>query len=216
MSSDTYRHQGSRKHLVNSIRAKGIRDARVLEAMMMVPRHAFFGDTAFEQFAYEDKAFPIGNGQTISQPYTVAFQSQLLNAAPGMRVLEIGTGCGYQTAVLCAMGLKVFSIERLRPLHLATKERLQRLGYRATLAHGDGFNGMPQFAPFDRILVTCAAPVVPEMLIQQLDLGARMVVPVGAGDVQAMMSVDKRADGTVDQQAYGTFKFVPMLGQRAR
>ncbi|MCB0765049.1 MAG: protein-L-isoaspartate O-methyltransferase, partial [Flavobacteriales bacterium] len=162
MGEDGYRHQGMRKQLVAELERKGIRDPKVLEAIGKVPRHLFIDDSAFLQMAYADVAFPIGNGQTISQPYTVAFQSQLLGAVQGRKVLEIGTGSGYQTAVLNHMGARVFTIERQRPLYLRTKERLSRMGSKAKTYYGDGYLGLPKEGPFDRVLVTCGAPYVPQ------------------------------------------------------
>ncbi|HRH37567.1 MAG TPA: protein-L-isoaspartate(D-aspartate) O-methyltransferase, partial [Flavobacteriales bacterium] len=184
---DSYRHQGMRRRLVDHLKQRGISDMRVLEAIGTVPRHLFIDDTAFLDHAYQDVAFPIPCGQTISQPYTVAFQSQLLGVRPGARILEIGTGSGYQTAVLVALGAKVFSIERHKPLYAQTKDRLARLGYKASLAHGDGYKGIPKEAPFDGILVTCGAPAVPQDLIGQLKVDGRMIVPVGEGDQQRML-----------------------------
>jgi protein-L-isoaspartate(D-aspartate) O-methyltransferase len=205
-----------RKELVAVLKGKGINDPKVLDAVMNIPRHEFIDDSAFHQHAYEDKAFPIACGQTISQPYTVAFQSQLLGLRPGEKVLEIGTGSGYQTAVLCLMGVKVFSIERHRPLHLETKARLDRMGHKAFLTHGDGYKGLPQFAPFDKILVTCGAPLVPDALLAQLKVGGRLVIPVGDGPVQRMLSVDRTATDVFDRQEHGAFRFVPMLSDKAR
>lgn len=213
---DDYRHQGLRKRLVEQLKGKGIVDEAVLAAIAAVPRHLFIDDSAFLGQAYEDKAFPISCGQTISQPYTVAFQTQLLAVRPGDKVLEIGTGSGYQTAVLCRMGAKVFSIERHRPLHLATKERLHRLGYRATLLFGDGYLGWPAHAPFDRILVTCGAPFVPEALPQQLGPGGHLVIPVGGGSGQHMLRLTSTGTGHYKTEDHGAFNFVPMLTDRAQ
>jgi protein-L-isoaspartate(D-aspartate) O-methyltransferase len=205
-----------RKDLVSVLKGKGITDPRVLEAVMVIPRHQFIDDSAFHQHAYEDKAFPIACGQTISQPYTVAFQSQLLGLKTGEKVLEIGTGSGYQTAVLCLLGVKVFSIERHRPLYLETKTRLDHMGYKTFLTHGDGYKGLPQFAPFDKVLVTCGAPLVPETLLAQLKVGGRLVIPVGDGPVQRMLSVDRKGPDVFDHQEHGAFRFVPMLSDKAR
>ena len=179
-----------RRRLVDVLRQKGICAADVLDAIGRVPRHRFIDDSAFLRMAYEDVPFPIGHGQTISQPYTVARQTELLRPAHGLKVLEIGTGCGYQTAVLCELGLKVHSIERVRPLHVQTKTRLSAMGYRPHLVYGDGFKGLPSYAPFDRILVTCGAPEVPAQLMAQLKAGGTMVVPVGAGEVQTMLVME--------------------------
>ena len=170
---DSYQHKGLRKQLVEVLRKKDISDDRVLDAIATIPRHLFIDDTAFLQLAYADVAFPI------SQPFTVAFQTSLLDLKPGMKVLEIGTGSGYQTAVLAFLGMKVFSIERHKPLYLRTKERLQRMGYKANLYHGDGFKGLPREAPFDRVLVTCGAPFIPDPLVEQLKMGGKLVIPVG-------------------------------------
>jgi protein-L-isoaspartate(D-aspartate) O-methyltransferase len=215
MVEDGYRHKGLRKQLVDELRRKGIKDAKVLDAIGRIPRHQFIDDSAFLQMAYADTAFPIGCGQTISQPYTVAFQTQLLEPVPGMKVLEIGTGSGYQTAVLALLGVKVFSIERQRPLHIRTKERLVKMGYRATLQYGDGYLGMPKEAPFDRILVTCGAPFVPPALKDQLKVGGWAVIPVGEGGEQTMTMVRRTGADTYEQTTHGGFRFVPMLEQRA-
>lgn len=214
-ASDSYRHQGLRRRLVDALRKRGVVDDKVLDAIGVVPRHLFIDDTAFLELAYEDAAFPIPCGQTISQPYTVATQSELLKLAPGMRVLEVGTGSGYQTAVLVQMGCKVFSIERHKPLYLQTKERLVRLGYRAALFHGDGYAGLLKEAPFDRVIVTCGAPAVPEKLVDQLKAGGRMVIPVGEGEVQRMLVVERQTNGEILRTDRGAFKFVPMLKDKA-
>lgn len=215
IGNDTYRHQGLRRRLVELLKKKGIGNEAVLAAIGTVPRHLFIDDTAFQDRAYEDGAFPIPCGQTISQPYTVAFQSDLLQVGRGMKVLEVGTGSGYQCAVLCAMGAKVFSIERHRPLYLQTKERLARLGYRASLYHGDGYAGIPREAPFDRIIVTCGAPEVPQALIDQLRSGGRMVIPVGEGGIQHMLLLEKDKTGALSTWDKGQFRFVPMLADKA-
>jgi protein-L-isoaspartate(D-aspartate) O-methyltransferase len=203
-----------RRQLVEVLRKKGMTDARVLEAIAQVPRHLFIDDSAFHVHAYEDKAFPIACGQTISQPWTVAVQSSLLRVTPGEKVLEIGTGSGYQTAVLALLGARVHSIERHRPLYLETKARLERMGYKATLSHGDGYRGWPQFAPFDKVLVTCGAPSVPDALLNQLKVGGRLVIPVGEGAVQHMLVVVRTAQDSFERQEHGEFKFVPMLTDR--
>ena len=212
---DDYRHQGMRKQLVEELKRKRIGDLAVLAAINSVPRHLFIDDSAFLRLAYADQAFPIACGQTISQPYTVAFQSQLLEVRKGDKVLEIGTGSGYQTAVLCALGAKVFSIERHRSLHLATKQRLERLGYRATLAFGDGYKGSPAHAPFDRIIVTCGAPDVPEFLPAQLKVGGILVVPVGSDGKQTMLKLVRTDSRTIEHQEHGAFSFVPMLTNKS-
>lgn len=211
---DNYRHQGLRRRLVDLLRQRGIKDEKVLLAMAEIPRHLFIDDSAFLEMAYQDTAFPIPCGQTISQPFTVAFQTEALGVKPGMRILEVGTGSGYQTAVLVKMGAKVLSIERHRPLYVQTKERLGFLGYKAGLYHGDGYAGLPKEAPFDGVLITCGAPRIPEQLVEQIKVGGRMVVPVGEGDVQRMMIVDRTENGlqAVDR---GEFRFVPMLANKA-
>lgn len=213
--TDTYRHQGMRRRLVQHLKEKGIADEVVLGAIGTVPRHLFIDDSAFIERAYEDTAFPIGCGQTISQPYTVAFQSELLQLSRGMKVLEVGTGSGYQCAVLCAMGAKVYSIERQRPLYLQTRDRLGRLSFKAALSYGDGYAGLPREAPFDRIIVTCGAPAMPEALLTQLKPGGRAVVPVGEGDAQVMRLIVKGEDGATHVEDKGNFRFVPMLAHKA-
>jgi protein-L-isoaspartate(D-aspartate) O-methyltransferase len=213
---DDYRHQGLRKRLVEALVKKGITSSKVLEAIGKVPRHLFIDDSAFLALAYADQAFPIACGQTISQPYTVAFQSTLLEVRPGQRVLEVGTGSGYQTAVLCELGAKVYSIERQRPLHVATKARLERLGYRATLVYGDGYKGMPSYAPFDKVIVTCGAPEPPGELLRQLKLGGHLVVPVGGDGAQTMLRMERSNEKEWSREEHGAFSFVPMLGDKAK
>ncbi|MCB0790519.1 MAG: protein-L-isoaspartate(D-aspartate) O-methyltransferase [Flavobacteriales bacterium] len=212
--SDDYRSQGQRRKLVELLRNKGISDQRVLQAIGSIPRHLFIDDTALHAAAYEDIPFPIGCGQTISQPYTVAYQTELLQVTKGMKVLEIGTGSGYQTAVLATMGARVFSIERHRPLHIRSRKRLEELGLRARAYYGDGYKGLTAHAPFDRILVTCGAPHLPQALVDQLAPAGRLVIPVGEGDVQRMLLVTKNAQGIVHQEDKGSFRFVPMLGEK--
>lgn len=209
---DTLKHKGMRKKLIDQLREKGIADEQVLTAMMDVPRHLFFFDTAFLHLAYEDKAFPIGSGQTISQPFTVAFQSSLLMTKKREKVLEIGTGSGYQTAVLSTLGVKVFTIERQQVLHDKSKVLLEDMGYKARCFYGDGYAGRPAFAPFDKILVTCGAPYVPDALKEQLKVGGRIVIPVGeANGNQRMITVDKLSDTEFKTEEHGDFRFVPML-----
>lgn len=209
---DNYRHKGLRKQLVDTLRSKGITDESVLAAIGEVPRHVFL-DSSFVELAYQDHAFPIGSGQTISQPHTVAFQTQLLQVVRGMKVLEIGTGSGYQACVLAAMGAKMFSIERQRNLYFKTKEILEQLPYRVKTFLGDGFEGLPTYAPFDRIIITAGAPRIPEALIEQMKTGAIMIIPMDNpnGDGQIMMKITKLEDGTLKKESFGGFKFVPML-----
>jgi protein-L-isoaspartate(D-aspartate) O-methyltransferase len=213
MLNDTYRHKGLRKKLVEELRKMGIDDQRVLDAMNKVPRH-YFLSSAFLEFAYENKAFQIGAGQTISHPFTVATQTQLLRITPGMKVLEIGTGSGFQTAVLCEMGAKVFSIERQKLLHDNSKTLLAQMGYKPNLVYGDGYKGLPAFAPFDRVIITCAVPTIPEEVMLQMKPGGLLVMPYGEGEVQQMMVVEEMPDGTFQSELHGHFSFVPMLEKR--
>lgn len=213
--TDTFRHKGLRKNLIDLLRTKGILDENVLSAMNVIPRHFFF-DSSFLEFAYEDKAFPIGSGQTISQPYTVAFQSELLRVEKGMRVLEVGTGSGYQASVLAEMGARVFSIERQKLLYENLKSLDPPLHYRIRLFYGDGYVGLSAHAPFDRILITAAAPFIPEALVQQLKTGGILVAPVGKNDVQIMTQVTKISDTEIKSETHGTFRFVPMLTNKAQ
>ena len=207
---DNYRHKGLRKKLVTQLSEKGIEDQKVLDAFMAVPRH-FFLDEVFTQQAYSDIAFQIGAGQTISQPYTVAFQTQLLQVSRADKLLEIGTGSGFQTSILCELASKVYSIERQRELFLSSKQLLTKLKYSPKLKFGDGFEGWEAFAPFDKILITCGAPHIPKKLVEQLAKGGRMVVPLGAGKIQEMILITKSSTGEVTQKSFGKFSFVPML-----
>lgn len=209
---DSYRHKGLRKQLSDQLRNKGITDENVLNAINEVPRHVFL-DSSFVEFAYQDTAFPIGSGQTISQPSTVAFQSQLLQIESGMKVLEIGTGSGYQACVLAAMGARVFSIERQRNLYFKTKEILEQLPFRVKTFLGDGFEGLPSYQPFDRIIITAGAPVIPEKLIKQMKPDGIMVIPIDntEDEGQTMLKVTKGEDGSLKKETFGKFKFVPML-----
>jgi len=209
---DSSIHQGQRAILCNALKDKGLAGSRVLEAMNKIPRHWFL-ESGFHQHAYQDKAFPIAADQTISHPSTVAWQSELLEVRPGMKVLEIGTGSGYQAAVLCELGVKLFTIERQKELFDFAKAMLDVLGYRAEMKYGDGFKGMPVFAPFDRIIVTCGAPYVPKALLGQLLPGGIMIIPVGEGS-QKMVRIKKKADGTFVQKVLGDAAFVPMLKDR--
>jgi protein-L-isoaspartate(D-aspartate) O-methyltransferase len=213
LPEDTYKHKGMRKQLIEEIRKKGNISETVLDAMNDVPRH-FFYNQAFLSQAYTDMAFPIGAGQTISQPYTVAYQTSLLNLVKGERVLEIGTGSGYQTAVLCKMGAKVFSIERQKELFDRASKILSVMKYSSKLFYGDGFKGLPSFAPFDKILITCGAPFIPEELLKQLKEGGTMVIPIGAGEVQVMTVVRKTGNETFEKEELKNFRFVPMLQDR--
>ncbi len=211
---DTYRHKGMRQKLVDSIRKKGIKDERVLEALNSIPRHLFL-DSSFLEFAYDDKPFPIGSGQTISQPYTVAFQSELLDIKKGHKVLEIGTGSGFQACVLEEMGAKVFSVERQKKLFTKTKLFLNELGYKSKLFYGDGNKGVKAFAPYDRILITAAAPDIAEALLDQLKPEGILVVPLGEGGVQSMMKITKLKNGEIKSENFGDFRFVPLLKNKA-
>lgn len=206
-------HQGMRARLVKLLAEKGITDKNVLAAIGKVPRHFFF-NTTFIKFSYEDKAFPIAAGQTISQPYTVAFQTQLLELKRGDKVLEIGTGSGYQTTILMEMGAKVFTIERQKELYDKTKIFLPKMGYAPQLFYGDGYKGLEAFAPFDKILVTAGAPFIPEPLKQQLKVGGRLVIPVGKGDLQEMILIEKITASEFRETQHGMFRFVPMLEEK--
>ena len=207
---DNYRHQGMRRRRVELWKGRGIKNERGLGAIGQVPRHLFIPPAAFREPASADLDLPIPCGPTLCPPYTVAFQTDMLHLAPGCKVLEVGTGSVEGTDVLAALGAKVFSIERHRPLYLQTKDRLARLGYKSNTYHGDGYKGLPKEAPFDRILVTCGAAAVPDTLVSQLTMGGRMVVPVGEGDVQRMMVIDRRPTGIISID-HGAFRFVPML-----
>ena len=198
--------------MCSALKAKGLAGDTVLNAMNRIPRHLFL-ESSFHQHAYQDKAFPIAADQTISHPSTVAWQSELLELRPGMKVLEIGTGSGYQAAVLCELGMKLFSIERQKALFDFSKKMLSTLGYRAELKFGDGFKGMPVFAPFDRVIVTCGAPFVPKALLAQLIEGGIMIIPVGEG-TQKMVKITKQSDGSFVQKVLGDAAFVPMLKDR--
>jgi protein-L-isoaspartate(D-aspartate) O-methyltransferase len=208
---DTYRHKGLRKQLITTLRQKGITDERVLEAINNLPRH-YFLDTAFDQIAYEDRAFPIGEGQTISQPYTVAYQSQLLEIKPFEKVLEIGTGSAYQASVLAELGAQVYTIERQKKLFESNRNFVFKAKYpNLKFFYGDGFEGLPTYGPFDKVIITAAAPFIPEKLLAQLKPGGKMVIPVDEGDVQRMLRITKAADGTFTEEAFEQFSFVPML-----
>lgn len=208
--TDTFEAKGKRKKLVAELRQKGITDEDVLRAIDMVPRHLFM-DPAFFSHAYVDKAFPISSGQTISQPYTVAVQSSLLKVKKRDKILEIGTGSGYQAAVLAEMGAKVYTIERYRELYLKAQSILTSLGYSADFFYGDGYEGKPQYGPFDGIIITAAAPEVPQVLLQQLKIGGRLVIPVGESSSQVMTVIDRTGNDTFEKSEHGNFVFVPML-----
>ena len=207
---DTYKHKGMRQQLVRTLERKGIKDQNVLNAIGKIPRHLFM-DSGFIDHAYVDKAFPIAADQTISQPYTVAFQSELLEVKSGDRVLEIGTGSGYQTAVLLELGAKVYSIERQKELFKKTSKFLPKIGYGAKkLVFGDGYKGLPEEAPFDGIIVTAGAPYVPKPLLSQLAIGGRLVIPVGE-DIQIMTLFIRKGEKEFEQHEFGEFRFVPLL-----
>jgi len=207
---DTTRHQGKRRQLIQVLQEKGIKNTLVLDAINQIPRHLFM-DSSFEDHAYQDKAFPIAADQTISQPYTVAFQSELLEITKGETVLEIGTGSGFQTAVLCELGARVYSIERQQELYKKTKLFLSKLGYRPKfLSFGDGYKGLSEYAPFDKILVTAGAPFVPKPLLSQLKIGGRLVIPVG-DDPQIMTLFVRQSATKFEKKEYGEFRFVPLL-----
>ena len=209
---DTNKHQGLRNQLVKQLEEKGITDKNVLDAIAKIPRHLFI-DSSFENFAYQDKAFPIGADQTISQPYTVAFQTELLQVEKDHKVLEIGTGSGYQTAVLCLLGAKVYSVERQNELFKKTKNLLSKLSINVIpklLSFGDGYKGLPDYAPFDSIIVTAGAPSIPQALMSQLKIGGRLVIPVGETE-QIMTLLIRKNETQFEKTEYGDFKFVPLL-----
>ena len=207
---DSYRHKGLREKLAKSVEEKGIVDKRIVDAIGKVPRHLFM-DSGFIEFAYRDQAFPIGAGQTISQPYTVAFQTQLLEVKKHDKILEIGTGSGYQCAILLELGAKVYTIERQRELYLKSRALLNEMGYKPYFFYGDGYKGQPTKAPFDKILITAGAPEIPKELLKQLKVGGRMVVPIGGSTGQVMIAVDKIAEDEYKESEHGYFAFVPML-----
>lgn len=207
---DTYKHQGKRQILVSELEKMGISDAIILKAFNAVPRH-FFLDLAFDEQAYTNVAFQIGSGQTISHPYTVAFQTHLLEVKPKDKILEIGTGSGFQTCILCELKARVYTIERHQDLHAKAEQIIKHLGYDARLRFGDGYKGWPSYAPFDKILVTCGAPDIPDSLKLQLNIGGIMVIPVGEGKEQKMLKIIRKSETEFVQKEWGTFKFVPML-----
>jgi protein-L-isoaspartate(D-aspartate) O-methyltransferase len=208
---DTYRHKGLRKKLVELLRSKGITDESVLTAMNNIPRH-YFLDSAFDEIAYEDRAFPIAEQQTISQPYTVAYQTQLLQVKSHDKILEIGTGSIYQATVLAEMGAKVFTIERQKVLFEKTKQYIFRTQYpNLKFFYGDGYEGLPTYAPFDKVIITAAAPFIPPKLVAQMKPGGKMVIPVDEAEHQRMLRITKNADGSTTEEAFEHFSFVPML-----
>ncbi|MCB9203306.1 MAG: protein-L-isoaspartate(D-aspartate) O-methyltransferase [Flavobacteriales bacterium] len=211
---DSYKHKGLRERLVLSLEEQGISDEVVLGAMRKVPRHLFV-ESAFEDYAYEDRAFSILSNQTISRPLTVGFQSQLLEVEQGQKVLEIGTGSGYQTAVLVEMGLQVYTIERQKKLFDFSSKVLRMVGCIPEYqSFGDGYLGFPNFAPFDAVLVTCGAEEIPKKLLEQLKIGGKMIIPIGGGENQIMTKITKMSDDEYETKEYGGFSFVPMLGRR--
>jgi len=217
MIEDNYRHKGLRNKLVEIIKTKGITDENVLNAINNIPRHQFL-DSSFLKFAYQDQAFPIGSGQTISQPYTVAFQTQLLEIKKGEKVLEVGTGSGYQACVLAEMGAKVFTIERQKNLFDKTKKLLELLKYRRIKTfYGDGYKGLPTFGPFDKAIVTAGAPFIPNDLLSQLKIGGKLVIPVDLEPgLQEMVCITRVSEDKYDRKNHGKFRFVPMLTHKAQ
>lgn len=211
---DNYREQGARKRLVELLRKKGIEDEKVLAAIGKVPRHFFFDETFYNQ-AYNDIAFPIGEGQTISQPYTVAYQTQLLHINKGDKVLEIGTGSGYQTCILMELGAQVYTIERQEKLYERTIQVLPYMGYKPNFFLGDGSKGIDKHAPYNKILVTAGAPFVPDILLQQLKIGGLLVIPVGDEESQQMVTVLKVSEHDYEKVVLDTFRFVPLVGDKA-
>jgi protein-L-isoaspartate(D-aspartate) O-methyltransferase len=211
---DRYREKGARKKLVEYLRERGIADENVLNAIGKVPRHYFFDETFWNQ-AYKDIAFPIGDGQTISQPYTVAYQTELLHIKSGDKVLEIGTGSGYQTCILLELGAKVFTIERQENLYNRTRQVLPHIGYQAEFFYGDGSKGIAEHAPYDKIIVTAGAPLVPEILLKQLKIGGILVIPVGDEKSQKMITVLRVGENDFERYVLDTFRFVPLVGEKA-
>jgi protein-L-isoaspartate(D-aspartate) O-methyltransferase len=211
---DSYQHKGLRKKLMDLLREKGISDEKVLQAMNNIPRH-YFLDSAFDKIAYEDRAFPISEGQTISQPYTVAYQTQLLQVKPNDKILEIGTGSIYQATVLAEIGARVFTIERQKKLFEKTKQFIFKNQYpNLKFFYGDGYEGLPTYASFDKVIITAAAPFIPPKLIEQLKAGGKMVIPVDEDLHQRMLRITKNEDGTISEEAFENFSFVPMLTGR--
>jgi len=212
LPEDSYKHKGQRNQLSLKLKEKGISNGAVLQAIAKVPRHFFF-ERAFEDHAYQDKAFPIGEGQTISQPYTVAFQTQLLEVKKGDKVLEIGTGSGYQACVLIELGVQLYSIEYNKILFSRTSQLLPQMGYKANFFCGDGTLGLPGYAPFDKILVTAGAPFIPQKLLTQINVGGLLVIPVGDEKTQKMIRIRKLSDNEFEKEEFGNFRFVPLTGK---
>jgi protein-L-isoaspartate(D-aspartate) O-methyltransferase len=212
---DSFKYQGMRRQLVRELSDRGIKSKQVLDCFEAIPRH-YFLDNAFAEQAYSNTAFQIGSGQTISHPYTVAFQTELLDIHKGEKILEIGSGSGFQTCVLCEMGAKVFSIERHKELHLKAKNIVRHLKYNARLSFGDGYKGLPTFAPFDKIIITCGAPDIPEELVNQMKIGGVMIIPIGEGVEQQMKKIVKVSDSEITIEDFGVFKFVPMLENKVK
>ena len=211
---DSYQHKGLRKKLMDLLREKGITDENVLQAMNNIPRH-YFLDSAFDKIAYEDRAFPISEGQTISQPYTVAYQTQLLQVKPNDKILEIGTGSIYQATVLVEMGARLYTIERQKKLFEQTKDYYFKGKYpKLKFFYGDGYDGLPTYGPFDKVIITAAAPFIPPKLIAQLKPGGKMIIPVDEGEHQRMLRITKNEDGSTSEESFENFSFVPMLSGR--
>jgi protein-L-isoaspartate(D-aspartate) O-methyltransferase len=214
--TDTYKHKGLRLKLVEELIRQGIEDEKVLQAIAKVPRHLFM-DSGYDKLAYQNKAFAIGSGQTISQPYTVAFQTQLLGIEKGDKVLEIGTGSGYQTAILLELGAKVYTIERQKELYIKSQTLLSKLGYHPYFFYGDGYKGKASYGPFNKIIVTAGAPYIPENLKNQLVIGGLLIIPVGDSKTQAMYTIVRLSETEFRQKEFGSFLFVPMLeGKQAK
>ncbi|MDH5396920.1 MAG: protein-L-isoaspartate(D-aspartate) O-methyltransferase [Cyclobacteriaceae bacterium] len=208
---DSYKHKGMRRNLILTVREKGIHDQRVLDALGKVPRHYFF-ENVFLEHAYQDKAFPIGEGQTISQPYTVAFQTEKLEINAGDKVLEVGTGSGYQACILLELGAEVYTIEYNKVLYERTRNFLPKMGYKPHFFYGDGSKGLPKKAPFDKIIVTAGAPTIPRSLIEQLAIGGKLIVPVGDNEKQQMLLIEKISPKQLKKKSFDYFCFVPLLG----
>ena len=215
MRLDSYRHKGLRKKMILELKEKGISDEKILNAFDLIPRH-FFLDLAFVEKAYTNMAFQIGAKQTISHPFTVGFQTQLLDLKKGQKVLEIGTGSGFQTCILCCLGARVYSVERQKQLYLTAQKIIDDLGYSPKLFYGDGYKGLNAFMPFDKILVTCGAPNVPELLKEQLKVGGILVIPIGDGKAQTMKKITKVSENEYQEEDFGVFRFVPMLERKAK